>query len=488
MELLAFILALAAYDITDAQITGAVSDWLDEHPEATTTVQDGSITRAKLDADLQQKTDEVSELKSALSNLTSVRSSTNDCDPSALVTGLLNSSGVVDTSYTSRKTTDFIPVSGNYVSAYCHQVGYTDIGPVRIAFYKSDKTFDRIITTSSEIVLPVNEASFVRVSFAINWAHYFVGFSDENAKMQFEEYYSDSVEIRENALPERITATDNWIYKFAECDFVGGNVHLSIDDVGYALYLLTTENPSSLWDNAFFAQLKALHDTYGICITCNCFSFLSTENAYDIANVPNTWASEFSSAKNWLKFAFHARDNTINYNTATTLKSDYEYFVNAIYHMTGDYDCIDTGTRLTMFTGSKEQLEETMELEHGITMLWTADDNRNSYYFNSEQTNRVNNRGKYIDDYTNLLFVKSMPRLDNHTINDISQLIAEKPQYGKMVELYCHENLSGIIASGTVTRINNALAWFNSEGYSSHFLSVIFKGHFKSPGGGKRYP
>ena len=46
--------------------TEHISDWLDNHPEATTTVQDGSITRAKLDADLQQKTDEVSELKSAL--------------------------------------------------------------------------------------------------------------------------------------------------------------------------------------------------------------------------------------------------------------------------------------------------------------------------------------------------------------------------------------------------------------------------------------
>ena len=33
---------------TDAQVDSAVSDWLDLHPEATTTVQDGSITNAKL--------------------------------------------------------------------------------------------------------------------------------------------------------------------------------------------------------------------------------------------------------------------------------------------------------------------------------------------------------------------------------------------------------------------------------------------------------
>lgn len=36
-----------------ADITAAVDDWLDDHPEATTTVQDGSITKAKLDSSLK---------------------------------------------------------------------------------------------------------------------------------------------------------------------------------------------------------------------------------------------------------------------------------------------------------------------------------------------------------------------------------------------------------------------------------------------------
>lgn len=41
---------------TDAQTAQAVSEWLDAHPEATTTVQDGSITEAKLSSALQLKT------------------------------------------------------------------------------------------------------------------------------------------------------------------------------------------------------------------------------------------------------------------------------------------------------------------------------------------------------------------------------------------------------------------------------------------------
>lgn len=49
---------------TDAQVDAAVDDWLDEHPEATTTVQDGDITYAKLDSNLKGTVDDVGELKS----------------------------------------------------------------------------------------------------------------------------------------------------------------------------------------------------------------------------------------------------------------------------------------------------------------------------------------------------------------------------------------------------------------------------------------
>ena len=54
---------------TDTQVGDAVAAWLTAHPEATTTVQDGTITRAKLDADLQEKTDAVPELKSAINDI-----------------------------------------------------------------------------------------------------------------------------------------------------------------------------------------------------------------------------------------------------------------------------------------------------------------------------------------------------------------------------------------------------------------------------------
>ena len=50
-------------------IESAVSDWLDDHPEATTTVEDGSITKAKLDSSLQGTVDDVSDLKNEITLL-----------------------------------------------------------------------------------------------------------------------------------------------------------------------------------------------------------------------------------------------------------------------------------------------------------------------------------------------------------------------------------------------------------------------------------
>lgn len=49
-----------------AVIEGAVSDWLDDHPEATTTVEDGAISYAKLDSSLQGTVDDVGDLKTQL--------------------------------------------------------------------------------------------------------------------------------------------------------------------------------------------------------------------------------------------------------------------------------------------------------------------------------------------------------------------------------------------------------------------------------------
>ena len=80
------------WGLSDDTVEQAVSDYLDDHPEATTTVEDGSITKAKLDSSLQGTVDDVADLKSATDEIenrftVATIKSQNLLDPSQIETG-----------------------------------------------------------------------------------------------------------------------------------------------------------------------------------------------------------------------------------------------------------------------------------------------------------------------------------------------------------------------------------------------------------------
>ncbi len=70
-------------DVFTGNVEESVQNWLDDHPDATTTVQDGSITKAKLETSLKTEietnTSDVTDLKSATSqNINIINNSLND--------------------------------------------------------------------------------------------------------------------------------------------------------------------------------------------------------------------------------------------------------------------------------------------------------------------------------------------------------------------------------------------------------------------------
>lgn len=130
--------ALAKPD--QAMVTSAVNDWLDDHPEATTTVQDGTITKAKLAtalqtsidsipavddtlatsgaaADAKKAGDEIAVLKSAVNNTVVATYSKNLFNPNEKLTGkYLNVNGTIE-DYESTMITSFMPVvEGKYAT------------------------------------------------------------------------------------------------------------------------------------------------------------------------------------------------------------------------------------------------------------------------------------------------------------------------------------------------------------------------------------
>ena len=95
-------------------------------------------------------------------------------------------------------------------------------------------------------------------------------------------------------------------------------------------------------------------------------------------------------------------------NHSYEIHSEYSKFtVDAIYKLTGDYDCIDRIARLHFFSGSLENILSMKDADYGIIGLLTADDERISYYLSNEQSEIARLKGKYLDLENKLLFIKT---------------------------------------------------------------------------------
>lgn len=256
-----------------------------------------------------------------------------------------------------------------------------------------------------------------------------------------------------------------FLNKIMYCDTGRNIIHYSIDDVWISLYDIITHTYESVFDNSFFGALKTLHDTYGICVTLNTFNSFSKTPAYDISDLPNTYQAELQENKNWLRFAFHAESDQSNYNTSTGISAAYDKFVAAIYNFTGDYDCIDTITRLGFFGGSLENVLAIKNKQHGIIGLLCADaTNRDSYYLNTEQNKVVQSKGKYYDLTNELIMLKTI----NRTLTNAPTEIESNPCYQKYVEIFCHE-----YESSAPNVFESVAQYASTKGYLNAFPSDI---------------
>lgn len=219
-------------------------------------------------------------------------------------------------------------------------------------------------------------------------------------------------------------------------------VHISLDDCVFWADLI--ENATvykSAFQNPLLADLREIHYLTGATFTLNCFC---TDGTHDISNVPETFKNDFSSNSDWLKFAFHAEDTSTHYNVdkVEEITASYQKFVNAIYKMTGNADCIDTITRLGFFTGTLNNVLAIRDQNCGINGLLTADDTRVSYYFDTTQNDYMILKGRMYDNEHNLLLIKTQPRLEY--VTDINEYCNQyvTPAYGNFInnlEFFTHE-------------------------------------------------
>jgi len=110
-----------------------------------------------------------------------------------------------------------------------------------------------------------------------------------------------------------------------------------IDDTIWVLRDLTRTRPASLFDTPLLKVLKKAHDRYGVKVQLNLFYRTDYFYGYDeftLADVTDAYKSEWEEASDWLKMAFHAKEEFPDYPHINASYQDvYEHFKAIAYEV-----------------------------------------------------------------------------------------------------------------------------------------------------------
>lgn len=250
--------------------------------------------------------------------------------------------------------------------------------------------------------------------------------------------------------------------------------HLSFDDVSLSLIDLynNKDNYRSIFDNKFFNMLKVFHEKYGMVVSCYVYGD-------DVKFINDTFKKEFLDNSNWLKFGFHCKSGGEDYSliSNSVAKNHYDTCITNIYNMCGTALSIDRLPRLNYFKGSLENLKTFRDCDCGIIGCLSADDDRNTYYFNEDQIQYLRTHDVLNDYETGLIFLSTDLRLDWFVEGFSSQNDYDKPTtdvYNELVNRFKNKKYADMY---------NNLVVFGHEWQvynSDNTLNEVYKGYIES--------
>ena len=89
-----------------------------------------------------------------------------------------------------------------------------------------------------------------------------------------------------------------------------------IDDTIWMLRDITRERPESMFDNPILKALKDTHERYGLKVQLNLFyrtDYFYGNDDFSLADVTDAYKSEWEESSDWLKLAFHAKQEFPDY-------------------------------------------------------------------------------------------------------------------------------------------------------------------------------
>ncbi len=116
-----------------------------------------------------------------------------------------------------------------------------------------------------------------------------------------------------------------------------------IDDVIWCMRDITRQKPASIFDVPFMSMLKKAHDLYGLTVQLNLFyrtDFFYGSDEFTLADMTDAYKAEWEANADWLKLAFHAKQEFPDYPYVNAsyadVKADYEAIINEIKRFAGE--------------------------------------------------------------------------------------------------------------------------------------------------------
>ena len=116
-----------------------------------------------------------------------------------------------------------------------------------------------------------------------------------------------------------------------------------IDDTIWVIRDIARQKPKSIFDNEFLKIMKTAHDNWGLTVQLNLFyrtDFFYGSDEFTLADMPDTYKDEFQANSDWLKFAFHAKQEFPDYPyinaTYEDVMKDYKEIEREVKRFAGD--------------------------------------------------------------------------------------------------------------------------------------------------------
>lgn len=173
---------------------------------------------------------------------------------------------------------------------------------------------------------------------------------------------------------------------------------------------------------------------------------------------------EFESNSHWLKFGFHAKNDSTNYGTETkeTLLTDYKKVMNAIVAFSS-YRNIDTIPRFHYFSAKKESQIYLKENEMPFDGMLAADDVREENAgLNAVERELIQSSNDYYDIKNNLYYLRTEKRLEfldeENTILLLNMIYSNSKQNNDYI-LFTHEKFEKKLRKN----IEKLCEWFENN-------------------------